>query len=132
MSIFGDIMGKIFGTSVPGMAQGSMSGAPAAGTPSAAAATGGTPAPLATVDVAKILDALDEESDEDLDWRKSIVDLMKLLQLDSSLNARRALAKELNYSGDTKDSAAMNVWLHKQVMAKLAANGGKVPDDLKD
>ena len=56
---------------------------------------------------------------------------MKLLKLDSSLTARKELAKELNYSGDTSDSASMNIWLHRQVMAKLAANGGKVPDDLK-
>ena len=66
-----------------------------------------------------------------LDWRKSIVDLMKLLDLDSSLDARKELAKELSYTGDIYDSATMNVWLHKQVMAKLAASGGKVPDDLR-
>ena len=67
---------------------------------------------------------------EKLDWRKSIVDLMKLLNLDSSFSARKELAKELGYSGDTNDSASMNIWLHKQVMQKLAANGGKVPADL--
>jgi hypothetical protein len=78
------------------------------------------------------LDGLTKASKEKgLDWRKSIVDLMKLLDLDSSLSARQALAKELNYPGDTKKSAEMNVWLHKQVMIKLAENGGKVPDDLK-
>jgi hypothetical protein len=60
----------------------------------------------------------------------SIVDLMKLLGLDSSLSARKQLAKDLNYTGDTNNSAAMNIWLHKQVMQKLAANGGKVPADL--
>jgi Domain of unknown function (DUF3597) len=65
------------------------------------------------------------------DWRHSIVDLMKLLDLDSSLAARKQLAQELRYSGDTSDSAAMNMWLHKQVMIKLAENGGKVPDDLR-
>jgi hypothetical protein len=65
-----------------------------------------------------------------LDWRKSIVDLMKLLNLDSSLGARKGLAKELGYTGDTNDSATMNIWLHKQVMQKLAANGGNVPADL--
>jgi hypothetical protein len=68
---------------------------------------------------------------EKLDWRKSIVDLMKLLKLDSSLTARKELAKELHYSGDMNDSASMNIWLHKQVMQKLAENGGKVPEDLK-
>ena len=67
-----------------------------------------------------------------LDWKHSIVDLMKLLDLDSSLSARKELARELNYTGDINNSAAMNIWLHKQVMVKLAANGGKVPADLKD
>ena len=68
---------------------------------------------------------------EKLAWRTSIVDLMKALDLDSSLAARKELAKELNYTGDTNNSAAMNVWLHKQIMAKLAANGGKLPADIK-
>ena len=70
------------------------------------------------------------ERGEKLDWRRSIVDLMKLLNLDSSLANRKQLAQELNYTGDTNDSAAMNMWLHKQVMKKLADNGGKVPQDL--
>ena len=69
---------------------------------------------------------------EKLNWKTSIVDLMKLLKLDSSLAERKELAKELGYSGDTSDSASMNICLHKQVMNKLAANGGKVPADLKD
>jgi len=72
------------------------------------------------------------KSKEKLNWSTSIVDLMKLLGLDSSLTARKELAKELNYTGDTNDSASMNVWLHRQVMNKVAANGGKVPADLKD
>jgi hypothetical protein len=88
-------------------------------------------AKAADVDVSVILDKLAHESSEKLDWRRSIVDLMKLLHLDSSLTARKQLAKELNYTGDTNDSAAMNIWLHKGVMTKLAENGGKVPDDLK-
>ncbi len=71
------------------------------------------------------------ERGEKLDWRRSIVDLMKLLNLDSSLANRKQLAQELNYTGDTNDSAAMNMWLHKQVMRKLAENGGKVPDELR-
>jgi hypothetical protein len=83
------------------------------------------------VDVAAVLDDLANKTDDDLDWRHSIVDLMKLLKLDSSLTARKALAKELNYAGDTKDSAAMNIWLHKQVMAKLVEGGGKLPSDVK-
>ena len=83
------------------------------------------------VDVAAVLDKLDEDSDESLDWRVSIVDLMKLLKLDSSLKSRKELAAELHYTGDMGDSASMNVWLHKQVMIKLAENGGVVPSDLK-
>ena len=83
------------------------------------------------VDVEAVLTELAKTKKEKLDWRKSIVDLMKLLDLDSGLGARKELAKELNYTGDTNDSATMNVWLHKQVMKKLAENGGKVPDDLK-
>jgi hypothetical protein len=82
------------------------------------------------VDVAAILDALNEKHPEELDWRKSIVDLMKLVGLDSSLTARKQLAAELNYAGDTSDSASMNIWLHKQMMAKIAANGGKLPANL--
>ena len=97
-------------------------------------APGATPAsaPAAqTVDVAAIVDKAAAASGEKLAWRTSIVDLMKALKLDSSLTARKQLAKELNYTGDTNDSATMNVWLHKQVMAKLAANGGKLPADIK-
>ena len=78
-----------------------------------------------------VLTNLAGQNKEKLDWRSSIVDLMKLLDLDSSLSARKELAKELNYTGDMNDSARMNVWLHKQVMIKLAENGGKVPDSLK-
>jgi hypothetical protein len=81
--------------------------------------------------VEAILTELAGRNKEKLDWRRSIVDLMKLLNLDSGLSARKELAKELHYTGDTNDSARMNVWLHKQVMIKLAENGGKVPDELK-
>ena len=84
------------------------------------------------VDVESVLDGMARSSGQTLNWRTSIVDLMKLLGLDSSLGARKGLAQELNYSGDGNDSAAMNVWLHRQVMNKLAANGGKVPADLRD
>ena len=83
------------------------------------------------IDVAAVMDKLAEQSDEDLDWRKSIVDLMKLLKLDSSLTARTKLAQELRYTGNVKDTATMNVWLHKQVMTKLAESGGKVPTELR-
>jgi hypothetical protein len=100
----------------------------------------GSPSPAATanpdvssqpvVDVGNVLTDLASKSGQPLNWRTSIVDLMKLLGLDSSLDHRKELAKELNYTGDTADSASMNVWLHKQVMQKLAENGGKVPSDL--
>jgi len=86
---------------------------------------------MVQVDVAAVLTKLGEQNKEDLDWRRSIVDLMKLLNLDSSLAARKQLAQELRYSGDMNDSASMNIWLHKQVMQKLAENGGKVPADLR-
>jgi hypothetical protein len=117
-------------------------GTPAAPAGTSAATTGSSgsspsiaPAgatPMSQVDVEATLTKLASQNKEKLDWRKSIVDLMKLLNLDSSIGARKELAKELGYSGNMNDSAAMNIWLHKQVMAKLAANGGKVPADLKD
>ena len=77
------------------------------------------------------MDGLAAKSSERLDWRRSIVDLMKLINLDSSLAARKELAQELSYTGDMNDSASMNIWLHKQVITKLAENGGKVPDELR-
>jgi len=90
------------------------------------------PAAVQQVDVEQILTQMQQSSGQQLNWRTSIVDLLKLLGLDSSLQARKELAAELNYSGDTGDSAKMNIWLHRQVMNKLAANGGKVPADLRD
>ena len=128
MSIFGNIMSAIFGSkaaAAPGTASSTASGS----APGTAAAPAG--APMSNVDVEAVLTKLAAESKEKLDWRKSIVDLMKLLKLDSSFSARKELAKELGYSGDSNDSASMNIWLHKQVMQKLAANGGKVPADLQ-
>jgi Domain of unknown function (DUF3597) len=125
MSIFGKIMSAIFGSSASAAAP---DAAPAAG---GSAAPAGGAAPAATVDVAPILDAAVKAKGEKLEWRTSIVDLMKALDIDSSLSARKELAKELGYTGDTNDSASMNIWLHKQVMTKFAANGGKLPDDLK-
>jgi hypothetical protein len=89
-------------------------------------------APMQQVDVEAILNGMQQQAGQQLNWRTSIVDLLKLLGLDSSLQARKELAAELHYSGDTNDSASMNIWLHRQVMNKLAANGGKVPADLKD
>ncbi|MET3898334.1 hypothetical protein ABIB57_002283 [Devosia sp. UYZn731] len=83
-----------------------------------------------TVDVAAVLDAAVAKSGQTLHWKTSIVDLLKALDIDSSLTARKQLADELGYKGDTSDSAAMNIWLHKQVITKLAANGGKLPPSL--
>lgn len=87
---------------------------------------------MSQVDVGQLLDGMAAKSSEKLNWKTSIVDLLKLLQLDSSLESRKDLAKELHYTGDMNDSASMNIWLHRQVMIKVAANGGKVPADLKD
>ncbi len=125
MSIFGKIMSAIFGTKAEAAPAG---GGSAAG----GAAAGGAAASVPMVDVAPILDKAVAAKGEKLEWRTSIVDLMKALNIDSSLAARKELAKELKYDGDMNDSAKMNIWLHKQVMNKLAANGGKVPADLRD
>jgi hypothetical protein len=92
--------------------------------PAAAAAS------ASSVDVAAVLDKLAAKNSEKLDWKHSIVDLMKLVGMESSLSARKELAHDLHYSGDMNDSATMNIWLHKEVMQKLAANGAKVPQDL--
>ena len=158
MSVFSKIMHAIFSPSAAQASPGSGAptapspGAPAAPSPGAqatppaaapaakpgqTAATSAAPASAdrsaapQPVDVAAVLMSLAAKKKEKLDWRHSIVDLMKLLDLDSSLAARKELAHELKYGGDTNDSATMNVWLHKQVMIKLAEHGGKVPDELK-
>jgi zona occludens toxin (predicted ATPase) len=130
MSIFGKIMSAIFGTKTDAAPA---AGRAAAGGAAAGGSTGGSPAaaPAATVDVAPILDKAVAAKGEKLEWRTSIVDLMKALDIDSSFSARKELAKELGYSGDSNDSASMNIWLHKQVMTKLAANGGKLPPEIK-
>ena len=132
MSIFGSIMSKIFGSSAqaaPATATAGASGGGAA--TNAATGTSAHPAAIGTVDVEAILTDMASKSGQPSNWRQSIVDLMKLLGIDSSLTARKELAGELHYTGDTNDSASMNIWLHKQVMQKLAENGGKVPDSLK-
>ena len=134
MSIFGKIMSAILGTKADAAPAGSAtpaSGGAATSTGSAAAPSSAPAAPAQSVDVAAILDKAVAAQKEKLAWRTSIVDLMKALDIDSSLSARKELAKELGYTGDSNDSATMNVWLHKQVMAKLAANGGKLPPDIK-
>ena len=144
MGILSNIFHKIFPGSHPA-AQNSSQAAPGAQQrapqptqqpaqqPQAApAASAPAAAPMQQVDVEAVLNNMQQQSGQQLNWRTSIVDLLKLLGLDSSLQARKELAAELNYSGDTSDSASMNIWLHRQVMNKLAANGGKVPADLKD
>ena len=145
MSVFGNIVSAIFGSkhaagvtaaagsSAPSSSSGSATATAAgASAPSSRTSTGSAAAkPISKADVEAILAKLDEEQDEDYDWKRSIVDLMKLLKLDSGLGARKQLAKELGYTGALDGSAEMNVWLHKQVMTKLAESGGKVPDSLK-
>ena len=130
MSIFGKIMGAIFGTHADAATPGTSPGtSPAGGAMTSGA--GSSAAPTKSVEVAPVLDKAVAAKGEKLEWRTSIVDLMKALDIDSSLTARKELAKELGYTGDTSDSATMNIWLHKQVIAKLAANGGKLPPDMK-
>jgi len=137
MGLLSNLMSKIFShaaTATP------VSGSPSATQPGAAtpaapavqsAATATAPAaPPKTVDVAAILDGLAAKNPEKLDWKRSIVDLMKLVGMDSSFAARKQLATELHYTGDPNDSASMNIWLHKEVLVKLSENGGKVPQEL--
>ena len=131
MSIFGNIMSAIFGrgkAEAPPASGGSASNASPSIAPSWAPQTSGGGQ---SVDVEAVVTRMASQKKEKLNWRTSIVDLMKVLDLDSSLSARKELAQELHYSGDMNDSASMNIWLHKQVMQKLAENGGKVPDSLK-
>ena len=134
MGLFNNLMTKIFGHATSATAT-----APGAQTQSATApeqqaqapaAPAAAVAPPPVVDVTAILNDLAKKNPEKLDWKRSIVDLMKLVGMDSSFAARKQLAAELHYSGDPNDSAAMNVWLHKEVMKKLAENGGKVPQEL--
>ncbi len=130
MGFFNKIISSIFGHSA------TTALAPTS-TPPATTAAGGiaptAPSPAtAPVDVDAVLSAMAAKNPEHLDWKKSIVDLLKILDIDSSLAARKELATELHYTGDTSDSATMNIWLHKEVLKKLAANGGKVPADLLD
>jgi len=137
MSVFGNIVSAIFGSKhAAGVTAAAGPSSPSPSSPAASAsagmAAGATAAkPISKADVEAILAKLADEQDEDLDWKSSIVDLMKLLKLDSGLGARKQLAQELGYTGALDGSAAMNVWLQKQVMTKLAESGGKVPDSLK-
>lgn len=132
MSVFSDILSKIFHhpqakaapRAAPQPTPGAAAAAPA---PAPAAATAEVPA----VDVEAVLEVMAKDNGQPLNWRQSIVDLLKLLSIDSSLANRKALAAELGYTGDSEDSAAMNVWLQKAVMRQLAENGGIVPDSLR-
>ena len=146
MGMFNDLMGKIFGHAAAKPTDAAGGGAVPESRVQAAARQGvpvgsaipnpagsGQPkpgAPMGPVDVGSTLDRLASSHGEKLDWKHSIVDLMKLVGMDSSLSARKDLAQDLHYKGDTNDSAAMNMWLHKEVMRKLAENGGKLPADL--
>ena len=129
MSIFGSLMAKIMGHEArkheEAVNAAVAENAPAVSTPSAAPAA-------EPVDIEAVLEGMAAQNKQTLDWRHSIVDLMKLVGIDSGIANRKELAAELGYTGSTDDSAAMNIWLHKQVMAKLAENGGKVPANLLD
>ena len=135
MGIFDRIKDSIFGDRKATPAAGSPSfGGVSSGSSSTAAAPTPTPAPASTmseVDVEAMLEAKAKNVPRKVNWRTSIVDLMALVGIENSLAERRELARELGYTGDMNDTAPMNIWLHKQVMRKLAENGGKVPDDLR-
>ncbi|APZ99381.1 hypothetical protein BWQ93_13470 [Sphingopyxis sp. QXT-31] len=131
MGIFSKIKDAIFGkkaeAATPAPAAPATTAAPAAPQPVPAA-----PVAIGEVDVEAILSAQAANAGQDLNWRTSIVDLMKLLDIDPSLANRKELATELGYTGALDGSAEMNIWLHKAVMRELAANGGTVPADLTD
>jgi hypothetical protein len=146
MSIFDSIKKAIFGEAKadtgaapapgavvpPSTTSTSPASTPAATAAGASTTSAGSSSPTQSVDVAPILDKAVQDSGQQLNWKTSIVDLMKALKLDSSITARKDLAHELGYTGDTNDSATMNVWLHKAVIKKLSENGGKVPADMLD
>jgi hypothetical protein len=156
MSIFGKIWSKVtasanaaVGRSAPAPAPAATSGTPHVPTagsggmasvpsprppaaPPAAVAPAAPATPAAPVDVEAIMMDLEAKSGHKSNWRYSIVDLMSLLGMENSLAERRELARELGYTGDMGDTAKMNIWLHKQVMRKMAENGGRVPADMLD
>jgi hypothetical protein len=161
MSVFGKILEKLGLRKPASQSQANIPGQSGAGTPASRQAGGGAaatqrqsgptataasasrpgappppparPAAMSEVDVTARLEKLAELNPQKLNWRTSIVDLMKLLGMESSLAERKELAEELGYPKDQMgDSARMNVWLHKQVLRKIAENGGKVPQDLLD
>lgn len=126
MSVLGSILGGIFKKKKEEPAP---AAAPTAA-PQAAPAAPAAVAPAPEVDVAGILDFMNDQKAQKLNWRTSIVDLMKLVGLESSLAERKELADELGYTGDKSDSASMNIWLHAQVIQKIRDNGGRLPTDL--
>nr|WP_313414890.1 DUF3597 domain-containing protein [Brevundimonas diminuta] len=136
MSILGKILGGVFRKKeAPAATPAAPAPEAAAPTPTPAPAPAPTaaavaPQPAAEVDVAGILDFMNEQRAQKLNWRTSIVDLMKLVGLESSLAERKELADELGYTGDKSDSASMNIWLHAQVIQKIRDNGGRLPTDL--
>ncbi|VVO13862.1 DUF3597 domain-containing protein [Pseudomonas fluorescens] len=132
MSLFSTILEKLgIGKHAASTAEAAPATPAAGASPAAPQTSTTTPtAAISEVDVAAKLEALASQQGGQLNWRTSIVDLLKLLNIDSSLDARKKLAAELHYTGSTDDSAAMNIWLHSAVMKKLAENGGKVPADL--
>ena len=140
MSIFGTIMSKIFSHPAAGTTATSPDPTSASAPAASPAADGGqfgdvssgasSSSAMSEVDVEQVLTDLASKYNHPVNWRYSIVDLMAILGIDNSLSQRKALAKELGYTGDTNDSATMNIWLHKQVMQKLAENGGHVSADL--
>ena len=132
MSVLGSILGSIFKTKKEEPVSAAPAPAPTAAPvqPQVTAAAATAPQPAPEVDVAGILNFMNEQRDQKLNWRTSIVDLMKLLGLESSLAERKELADELGYTGDKSDTASMNIWLHKQVIQKIKDNGGRLPTDL--
>jgi hypothetical protein len=146
VGVFDRIKNAIFGKAQAAPVPEPASAAPPAAQPTAATksppvtepATGApppaqpSPAQASSADIEQILNAAVKKSGQKLDWRHSIVDLMKALGMDASLAERKELAGELGYTGDTNDSAKMNIFLHKALMKKLSENGGKVPADLLD
>ena len=135
MSILGKIFGRIFPKANAGQAPAATQNAPTQAQAAPQAAPAGQAVPAATmerVDIEQVLDGMAAGNSQKLNWRTSIVDLMKLVGMDSTLQERKELADELGYTGDKSDTAAMNMWLHKQVMKKMEENGGKVPANLKD
>ena len=141
MGMFHNLMAKIFAhgqatapsspaSSAPSPTTGAASTPPAGTDPTVASSPSPAASAAAPVDVTAVLDGLAANNSEDLDWKRSIVDMLKLVGMDSSLSARRELADDLHFTGDKGDSAAMNEWLHAEVLKKLAANGGKVPAEL--